>query len=332
MKIKELNKEKYIQYTEEINVHPLQAYSWGELKKPVWKALHLGMFENEKIQLVVSILIRKIPIVGKSFGYIPRGTFSAEILSKIIEYCEDKKLAFLLIDPDISLETGVKGQKLESVENVYKQIGMIKSGRQEQPIRTVVLDLTKSEDELLADMRSKHRQYIRKAERRGVEIKQGNDSDIEGFCRILQEIIDERGYKMHEIDYYKKVWELFRREGSAEMFVASMKDKVVGAYMLIFSKDGTYEMYGGCPERGKKHYANYALKWHSIKYSKDLGKKYYDQWGAELTQPGLVQFKEGFGGHVVEYPSQFVYVFSQSAYNFYKISRKFFNIIRNIRG
>ncbi|MBN2016446.1 peptidoglycan bridge formation glycyltransferase FemA/FemB family protein [Candidatus Dojkabacteria bacterium] len=329
MQIKELGKDEYLKFSEELNVHPLQSYSWGELKRPVWEPLRLGVFEAGECLSIFTILTRRIPLVGKKFGYIPRGfslknqEYLSKILQKLIGTEYIRSLSFVLIDPEVFQ---IQNSKFEKIFEIYRSVGFKESGRQEQPIRTVILDLTKSEEGLLADMRSKHRQYIRKAERKGVRIEK--EADIEEFCKILSEIIEERGYKMHEIDYYRKVWELFREEGKAEMFIAKAESEAIGAYMLIFTRDGCYEMYGGAPERGKEYYGNYALKWESVKYAKSIGKKYYDQWGAEFIHPGLKQFKEGFGGQVVEYPSQCVYVNDGLEYLMYKVMRKIDRIRR----
>jgi lipid II:glycine glycyltransferase (peptidoglycan interpeptide bridge formation enzyme) len=175
-------------------------------------------------------------------------------------------------------------------------------------------------------MRSKNRQYIRKSVKNGIKVEMGKDKNIEDFCRIIEEIAKEKNYVIHEMKYYKNVWENFRKEDKTVMLIAKYKEKIVGAYMLLFSRDCAYEMFGGCNKDGSILLTNYALKWESIKYSKKIGKKFYDQWGAELVHPGLVQFKEGFGGKVIEYSKQYVYIYNSIAYKIYKLLRKVRNI------
>jgi lipid II:glycine glycyltransferase (peptidoglycan interpeptide bridge formation enzyme) len=351
MKIKELNKEEYLRLSNELNVHPLQSFAWGELKRPVWTPLRLGVFDGDECVSLLTILKRKIPLIGKELGYIPRGIvikdekYYQEIIISLVGAEDLLPLSFILIDPEVfqirntCLPAGTakyeirdesenRNKKFESIVDTLKNSGFKEDGRQEQPIRTVVMDLTKSEEEILAEMKSKHRQYIRKAERKGVTIEKGNDESINDFCRIIEQIIKEKNYVMHESDYYRKVWKLFREDNLVEMFIAKLKGEVVGTYMLLFSKDGVYEMYGGCNSLGNKNLVNYLMKWETIKYSKSIGKKYYDQWGAEFAHPGLVQFKEGFGGQVVEYPKQFVYMNDKIGYWMYKVLRKIDRIRR----
>ncbi len=331
MDIKKLEKEEFLKLSKEINIHPLQSAAWGEVKSPDWNVERILIAEK----FPLSIFIKKIPFIGLKFGYIPRGIIFnddkniSRILDSLINFVKEKKLSHLLLDTAIDFDNYFKGEDI-CIKKSLKEYGFNVSGRQEQPIRTIVLDLSKSEDELLSDMRSKHRQYIRKSQRNGVCIETGTDENIDDFIQIIDAIKKERGYLMHESDYYRKVWKYFRQEDSAHMFIAKVQGKIVGTYMLIFSKDNTYEMFGGCNREGRNLLANYALKWESIKYSKSIGKKYYDQWGAEFVYEGLVQFKEGFGGKVVEYPDQYVYFNSNLGYMIYKLLRKVNNLRKHL--
>jgi len=334
MIIKELDKDEYIELSHKFNLHPLQSYAWGELKRPDWTPLRLGVYNKEDIISILTILIKSMPFINSKFGYVPRGLALRNlgdlniVLKEMINYIRSIKISFLLSDPDLSFCEWFANSEniIKKVVRSYIDAGFIKGGRQEQPIRSVILDLAKSEEEMLADMRSKNRQYIRKSIKNGVKIEVGEDKHIENFCEILEEIAKEKNYVMHEMKYYKNVWENFRKEDKTVMLIAKYKEKTVGAYMILFSKYCAYEMFGGCNKDGSNLLANYALKWESIKYAKNLGKKFYDQWGAELVHPGLVQFKEGFGGKVIEYPNQYVYIYNSVAYKVYKLLRKARNL------
>jgi peptidoglycan pentaglycine glycine transferase (the first glycine) len=181
-----------------------------------------------------------------------------------------------------------------------------------------VLDLSKSSKELFSEMKPKHRQYIRKSQRDGVRIRLGKEQDLGEFCNVIASIAAIKGHVMHECGYYKRVWEQFSKQEKCVLLIAIKDEKILGSYMIVLSDENAYEMYGGCNEEGNVLRANYLMKWEAINYCKTIGKNFYDQWGAEEWYPGLVQFKEGFGGNVVEYPPQFVYVYDKVAYSMYK--------------
>ncbi len=323
-----------------LNGHPLQSWPWGELKKPLWTPVRLGVFKSNICVSVVTILVRKI--LNLRIGYVPRGIclkdieMFGEVLDELKSFGKGLGLSQLIFDFDIDFgeifrnqmenniltgsEAGIYECERKRIVDVSVKKGLVSSGRQEQPIRSVVINLSKSLDDILADMRSKHRQYIRKAKRNGVSISERGD--IDQFCDVIRQIKKEHNYTMHEPEYFKKAWSLFNKDKLAKLFFAKIGKEVVGSYMILFSRESAYEMFGGSCKKGGNLLSNYLMKWEVIKYCKIIGKKYYDQWGAEHSQPGLVQFKEGFGGEVLEYPDQFTFVYDKTKYNLYKIMRK----------
>ncbi|MBU0976536.1 MAG: peptidoglycan bridge formation glycyltransferase FemA/FemB family protein [Patescibacteria group bacterium] len=320
MSIKELSKEEYLKQEKVLDVHPLQSCAWGELKKPKWQPVRLGVFDEDEVVSILTILTRKIPIYGKKFGYIPRGIavkdekYLENVIGQITKH--ELHLSHLMIDPNISYNSKLKTQS----PKLYERIGFKATGLQIQPNRTVVLDLSKREEELLSEMRSKHRQYIRKAEKNGVKIRIGTSFDISSFVRIIEDIGKIKGYVLHEGSYYKKIWDLFGE--NVDLFIAEAGSEVVGSYMVLYNENSAFEMYGGCSQKGNELLANYLMKWFTIRHAKKLGKKYYDEWGAEFKYPGLVQFKEGFGGEVIDFPPQYTYVFDRIGYVVYRVMNK----------
>ena len=303
IKIKQIYKETYLEFEKENNVNPLQSYWWGEIKSPNWEPKRLGIYIKEDLVEVVTILLKKIPLLNKRFGYIPRSTIlsqSKKIIKKLYEYGAKLNLSHILIDT----ETYFKEEKLKNINSLEEY------GEQLQPNRTVICDLEKSENELLADMKSKHRQYIRKAVKNGIEVREGDFEDIDILCKIMRGIVDRKGYIMHDCKYYKSIFKKYSQSDKVKIFVAEKDKSPHCAHLVLLSKEGSFEMYGGCNKRGYHSKAGYLLKWESIKSMKKDGKKYYDQWGAELKYPGLVRYKEGFGGKVIDYPNQRIFIYS----------------------
>jgi lipid II:glycine glycyltransferase (peptidoglycan interpeptide bridge formation enzyme) len=327
MIVKELDKAQYVVESAKIAHHVLQSAPWGALKFPSWEPLRFGFYDENALRAVILVLTRKLPLIGKKFGYVPRGIALAdvrdydEVVGLLAKSICQENVAFLLIDPDVAFPEYFEfGEDyLATLRDVYTRSGFTACGNQVQPNRTIVLDLSKSEDELLSGMKSKHRQYIRKAQNNSITIHEGTTDDLSAFCRILSEISSMKGYILHADSYYKKVWEVFAESGSVKLFLASRGKEILGSYMLLFGKDTVYEMYGGSNSEGGNLRANYLLKWECIRYCKAKGIRFYDQWGAEEWYPGLVKFKEGFGGTVINYPSQYVYVHDKFAYTVYKL-------------
>jgi peptidoglycan pentaglycine glycine transferase (the first glycine) len=322
MELKELTHDLYIQHAR--NLNPLQSWEWGEVKSPEWTPIRFGIYEGKNIVFVGTLLVKKMPIIKAKFGYIPRllyipdSSLFIKILTEIKHFAQKRNLSHILIDPDVNFTTYLKNKG--DVHHLFSKLGFTPLKNSIQPQRTIVLDLLKSEKELLASMRSKHRQYIKKSYRNGISIQQGEREDLENFCSIMKQISTERGYVMHSTEYYKKVWNYFSRGENILLFLAYKTKIIVGAYMILLNKENAFEMYGGCNQEGNRLLANYSMKWEAIQHCKKIGKNFYDQWGAEYLYPGLIQFKEGFGGNVIEYPPSFLYRFDKIAYSFFQLA------------
>lgn len=111
MKIQKIkNKTEYQQLWKEANLSVLQSWEWGEVKSTDWKPVRFRYGD-----IPFTILLRKIPLVNKWFGYMPRAFSNLimkerfemlqDLLITLREYIRDElKLTHLLIDPNIGME------------------------------------------------------------------------------------------------------------------------------------------------------------------------------------------------------------------------------------
>ena len=159
--------------------------------------------------------------------------------------------------------------------------------------RTLILDLRRSEEELLAGMTKKHRQYIRKSGREGLAIRRVVRGEI-GACLDVYRLTAERaGFGIHEDPYYL---DIFDNLGSASpVYAAFQGDEVVAFLWLSVSENTVFELYGGMTAAGEHLRANYALKWLAIQAMKERGAVRYDFNG--LLNDGVSKFKMGWAKH-----------------------------------
>jgi lipid II:glycine glycyltransferase (peptidoglycan interpeptide bridge formation enzyme) len=176
-----------------------------------------------------------------------------------------------------------------------------------QPPRTRVLDLSLDEEALLAGMRKKHRQYVHKAQRSGVQVAQFAASEspdssataLADFYSIYRETAERAGFPVRAQDYYERVWSIFGPSGHARLSFATLDGARVAALFHFTCGDRAAEAYGGMTDAGAASHANYLLKWEAIRAFKAEGFTTYDLWG--IATGGIAQFKEGFGGSQVDY-------------------------------
>lgn len=158
-----------------------------------------------------------------------------------------------------------------------------------------VLDLTKTEEELLAGMRKTTRYEIKHAQQVHVE----KSTDIRRFLR-LYDVTSQR----HNFVQHRGIQEEFETLDCA-LYVASYGGKDIAAALIAyFGGEAIYHHGASIPT---KIPASYALQWHAIREAKSRGMKVYNFWGIapndNESHPwwGLTVFKKGFGGREVRY-------------------------------
>lgn len=181
------------------------------------------------------------------------------------------------------------------------------------PSKTIVIDLKKSEKELLAQMKPKTRYNIKVAQKRNVVIRES--SDIAIFSSIWYQSSKSWGNWISQKSEIENLFNTFKDK--SKLLLAYKGKEVVGGVLIAYSSDSAFYMYASSTQSGKKFFAPTLLAWEAIKISKKMGLKYFDfegiydpRYSQTNKWKGFTKFKEGFGGIVKEYPKVFAYFYS----------------------
>jgi lipid II:glycine glycyltransferase (peptidoglycan interpeptide bridge formation enzyme) len=304
--------------------HLLQTREWAEAKKPFgWEAHYKTWLDKSgNLEAAAQILQRsiRIPGIGRSICmlYVPKGPvlrdwsdaeLRTRVLADLVEFTRSEGAFFIKIDPDVNLGIGVTHQKNDSTGVSFigqlKDTGWRISNEQVQMRNTMLIDLRKSEDELLAAMKQKTRYNLRLAERKGVEVHHGNPADFSLLYRMYAETSVRDGFVIRSEAYYRAVWERFFDAGMLTPLIAEVDGQAVAGLMLfIFGKQSWY-LYGMSRDQAREWMPNYLLQWEAMKTSQKAGCETYDLWGApdEFNESdpmwGVYRFKAGLGAYEV---------------------------------
>lgn len=286
--------QEWDDYILEHSGHPLQLWSWGEVKAAHgWKALRLFALVDGEVIGAAQVLVRSLPSPFRSFSYIPRGPlfhakYKEEQLESIAQYVKEQYHSVALsIEPD-SNEFTVQKPWVRSTNKVLSA-------------ETILLDLNKSEDELLSDMAKKTRQYIRKSSQE-IEVRRvKTHDDLKACLDLYKQTAKRAGFNLHTDAYYIDVFE--KMDEYSPIFMAISREIPVAFLWLAVSEETAYELYGGMNEEGQSLRANYALKWHAIQKVKEWGIHRYDFGG--LVAGGVSNFKQGWSKDITEFPGTF---------------------------
>lgn len=266
--------------------HPLQLWGWGEAKAAHgWRVERVLVRRGEQVVGAAQLLVRALPWPLRSLVYVPRGPVAepadrAAVLDALAGHARSRHAVALTVEPDW--------------EQMPQVTGWRRSDNTILIPRTLILDLSRSEDELMAAMSKKTRQYIRKSAKEDLEIRAVADEDELARClAVYRQTAERAGFGLHADRYYLDV-----RADLGEhspVFAAFRGSDPVAFLWLATSADTAFELYGGMDDEGQRLRANYALKWHAIRQMREQGVRRYDFNG--LLNDGVSTFKQGFASH-----------------------------------
>jgi len=317
--------------------HLLQSWAWGEFKASYgWQARRLGWQGAEG--LAAAQVLRRTGLRVLRVLYVPKGPLldwgsaplRAQVLDALQALARREQAIFIKIDPDVVVSTGLpEAEQPAAVGQALKTDlvgrGWVFSRDQIQFRNTVTLDLTPSEEALLAGMKQKTRYNIRLAERKGVRVRLGSLDDLDRLYRMYAETSVRDGFAIRGLDYYRDAWGRFMAAGLAQPLIAEVDAEPVAALVLFHFAQTAWYLYGMSRDAQRDKMPNHLLQWQAIRWAKAQGCTSYDFWGApddfSESDPlwGVWRFKEGFGGQLVRHIGAWDYAPSPLLYRLYTI-------------
>jgi lipid II:glycine glycyltransferase (peptidoglycan interpeptide bridge formation enzyme) len=112
----------------------------------------------------------------------------------------------------VKLEPTISEFKIQSAD--WRTGFGIQTATRIQPGSTLLLDLSKTREQLLKEMHPKNRYNIHVAEKYGVAIKSSNDlaaPEVEDILELIHNTTNRQAYRGHPLSYYQKFCEFFNR-------------------------------------------------------------------------------------------------------------------------
>ncbi len=323
MYLKIISEDQKSQYNKLVT-HVMQSWEWGEFRKGMGlKVLRYGLFDGKNLKIAFQITFHNIPFVNKYVGYLPKGPEpDKELAIALKKIGQENNCAFIKIEPDVILSKAKDIYSSPTAQNDRVNNAFKKSPKPLFTKHNFILDLTKSEEELLKNMHPKTRYNIRIAEKHGVTVKERTDNEaFKTYLKLYFETTKRQGYHGHNENYHRKVWETLKKEGMARLLIATYQNEPLTAWMLFNFKDILYYPYGGSSIAHREVMSNNLVAWKAIKLGKKLKLKTFDMWGALGPNPdpkdpwiGFHRFKSGYGGRLVEYTGTYDLVLNWPIY------------------
>ena len=245
-----------------------------------------------------------------------------ELVNKIFEDIknEGKRLKCVFVRVRPQLELSEKSLKL------MKDHGFIKAPMYLSVEYAGVLNLEKSEDEILAGASQGFRRKLRKAEKNDITVEVSNDPKVmKDFCDLETKHAERQGYVPFSRSFLTKQFEAFAKNDEVLMYTAKKDGEILAMnFMIFYGPEASYH-YGVSSDLGTKYSGAPLMHLRAMEEARKRGIKRYNLWGIvgqdEATHRfyGVSEFKRSFGCEELKYTPAHDFVINKAKYKLTKL-------------
>ena len=280
----------------------LQSWAWGEF--------HLS---RGKTVVRRAVIDDQANIIGAYVGEVEtakRGTYIAIAGGPIFDWRNQALREAIFADireegmKNHCVFVRVRPQITETPENraMFKQLGLKPAPMYLSVEYAGVLDLRKSEEEILAGATQRLRRALRKAAKNNITIETStNPQDLKEFYRIELETAKRHSFVSFSEDFLEKQFAAFAKYDAVKLYTAKLDGQILAQNFMIFYGNEAAYHYGVSTELGTKYSSAPLLHMQAMRDARARGIERYNFWGITAVDDvkhrfyGVSQFKRGFG-------------------------------------
>jgi lipid II:glycine glycyltransferase (peptidoglycan interpeptide bridge formation enzyme) len=328
----------------------LQTPAWAGVKAE-WGHVSLGWFDGPRLVGAGLVLLRRIPRTKRSLAYLPEGPAidglaersPGAITTPLVAELKRRGAFTVKMGPPLVARRWTAGTlKAAIAEREARTIGDVPADAHDaavehwvdalrtlgwtqkqaagagfgdvQPRYVFQLPLAgRTLDDVFTGFNQEWRRNIRKADKAGVVVREGDADDLPAFHRVYVETAARDGFTPRPLGYFERMWRVMRAEDPQRirLFLAEHEGAVQAATTLVTVGTHAWYSYGASTTAGRDLRPSNAVQWAMIQAAHAAGAGIYDLRGIsptlDSTHPlfGLIRFKLGTGGEVAEYVGEF---------------------------
>ena len=285
----------------------LHSWQWGEFHLSRGKTVvRRGVFDEDKLigvyegEVETARRGRHIAVAG---GPIVDWTDKPAVEALVADMREQGRkyhCAFVRVRPQL--------EKTDESMRLFRELGLHAAPMYLSVELAGVLDLEKSEDELLKNMRQRLRRALRKAEKNGITIEKSTDpARMKEFYDIQLQTAGRHHFIAFSEGFLTKQFAAFAEDNSAVLYTARYNGEVLAQnFMIFYGNEASYH-YGVSTELGTKLSGAPLLHMQAMRDARERGIKRYNFWGIVDEDDtkhrfyGVSVFKRGFGVDELRY-------------------------------
>ena len=280
-----------------------QTWSYDEVRFGRKNISHLLLKRGDQVVAAAQSRIVKLPFVDAGIAYIRWGplwrrqnseadaeTFRQAIRALRNEYACRRGLVLRLY-PAIFRDDSPRIEEFLSEEGF--------SISKQSPDRTLLLDLSRTLEDLRKGLSPHWQRELRVAEKNKLEIIEGSgDKLFEAFVKIYKEMVSRKAFvEPNDINEFRLIQDRLPEKLKMKVMLCKSAGEITsGAICSTVGKTALY-LFGATSNSGMKSRGSYFLHWKFIEWLKNNGFTTYDLNGINPTaNPGTYKFKSDLCG------------------------------------
>lgn len=204
-----------------------------------------------------------------------------------------------------------------------------------QPSHTWRIDVSRSADEIIADMKQNNRNLYRTHEKKGMSYRKSSDPDeISILTTLLHGVAAHNQISVHSDEYFQQQAQSLLPIGAASLHFMSYEDAVIAAALVYEDTHATYYGHAAADHEYRKLGASTALLARIIIDAHESGKQLCDLFGITDSEDpshrwaGFTRFKKSFGGYEHMLSETYEYPIKRAHHIVYRGARHLKRLVR----
>jgi len=199
-----------------------------------------------------------------------------------------------------------------------------KAPRDLLPPDTMLVDLSGSEEAILARMHYKTRYNIRLSQRRGVVVQEGSVDDLPAWYEIYAETATRNRFEPMPLAHFQAMLDVSAERRGApvavRLLLARHEGRLLAGLLLAIAPERATYLYGASTHERRNLMASSAIQWAAIRLARAHHCRDYDLFGASPrgdsphALAGVHRFKAGFGGAMLHREGCWDYPYDDAVY------------------